>query len=228
MNEHIALWLEKEAKELDNEIEKLKKHLMKKVPLYMLISVLVMVGIGLLAGYDFLYILKVHFLIGAVIAGFIWLCFYLQTKTTSSEKAKVAYQKAIEKNLVKEEEIDLFVKQMENGRYDSMTFQNPSTDKYPVRVLIGEDYWVYFRNLRVEIIKVEDIDKITFQNEQQRISYNVGNTRVNQNINAGMSMNMTYDTEKKPSTLYFENNSQVTKVKKAIEKQIKNSEEFFD
>lgn len=64
---------------------------MKKVPLWMTLSIVIMVGIGFLAGYDFSYILKVHFLIGGGIAVFIWLCFYLQTKSTSLKKVRSVY-----------------------------------------------------------------------------------------------------------------------------------------
>ena len=89
---------------------------MRKVPLWMAISVIVMILIGLLAGYDFLYILKAHFLIGCGIAFFIWLCFYFQIKSTSIKKVRKIYENAIEK--IAPEEKEIFIDQIEKEEYD--------------------------------------------------------------------------------------------------------------
>ena len=38
------------------------------------------------------------------------------------------------------EKLNSFTNQMEKDRYDALTFQNPTTDKYPARLLVGEDF----------------------------------------------------------------------------------------
>lgn len=227
MNEQIKLWLDKEMSEMQNEIHKLNQKLMKKVPLWMALSIGIMVGIGILAGYDFSYILKVHFLIGCVFAFFIWLCFYLQTKTTSIKKVRSVYEKAIKKMLTDKEEIEPFTNQMEKGSYEAITFQNPTTDKYPARLLVGEDFWVYYRYPSCTIIRACDVEEINIKNETSRISYNVGNTRVRQNISAGVSFNISYKTEKEDSTIWLGNVEQVEQAKQLIQKYEKENSKLF-
>ena len=145
MNDQVKLWLEKEMDEMQKEIQKLNQKLMKKVPLWMALCVGVMVGIGLLAGYDFVYILKVHFLIGCGFAFFVWLCFFLQTKTASVKRVRKDYVRTLEKELADKKIMDAFSNQMGKGRYEAITFHNPTTDKYPARLLVGDEFLLYYR-----------------------------------------------------------------------------------
>ncbi len=227
MNEQTKLWLDKEMNEMQKEIHKLNQRLMKKVPLWIALCIVVMVGIGILAGYDFSYIIRVHFLIGCFFAFFIWLCFYLQTKTTSIKKVRSVYEKAIENTLTDKEEIDLFNNQMEKGSYDVRTFQNPTTDKYPARFLVGEDFWVYYRYPYCTIIRACDVEEINIKNETTRINYNVGNARVRQTISVGIFFNISYSTEKEDSTIWLANIEQVEEAKKLIQKYEKGNSNLF-
>ena len=224
MNDKLRLWLEKEMSEMASEIQKLNKKLMKKVPIWMGISVGVMVGIGLLAGYDFLYILKVHFLIGCGIAFFIWLCFFLQIKTTSVKNVKSVYEKVIEK--IDDKEKDLFTKQMENGSYEVVTFQNPTTDKYPARFLVGKDFWVYYRFPNCVVVNASDVNKIYLRNDTTNISYNVGNRNIRQNVSLGKSLIISSKTNKEDIVISLGNDEQVKQAKELIKK-YKDSSDLF-
>lgn len=228
MNDQVKLWLEKEMDEMQKEIQSLNQKLMKKVPLWMALCVGVMVVIGLLAGYDFAYILKVHFLIGCGFAFFVWLCFFLQTKTTSIKRVKKDYVRALEKDLADKEVMDAFSNQMGKGRYEVITFQNPTTDKYPARLLVGDEFLVYYRLPSCTIVLLDDIKKISVQNETTNVSYNVGNRRVHQNVSVGVSLTISYKSGKEDSVIMFGNGKQVEQTKELIQKHMKGALELFD
>ena len=198
---------------------------MRKVPLWMAISVIVMILIGLLAGYDFLYILKAHFLIGCGIAFFIWLCFYFQIKSTSIKKVRKIYENAIEK--IAPEEKEIFIDQIEKEEYDTVTFQNPTSDKYPARLLVGKEYWIYCRYPNCIIIKANEVDKIDVKNETTRVGYNVGDRHVQQNISVGVSFIISYKNKEKEDIIFLGNEKQVKQVKELIQKyEIENAKLF--
>ncbi len=227
MDEQIKLWLDKEMSEMQKEIKKLNQKLMKKVPLWMALSVTIMVGIGLLAGYDFSYILKVHFLIGCGIAAFIWLCFYLQTKSTSIKKVRIVYENAIEKLKKDKEEMESFTNQVEKDRYEVVTFHNPTTDKYPARLLVGEEFWLYCRYPSCTIIKVDDIEETNIRKDMTKVGYDVGNTHINQNISVGVSLIICYKNKKEDDIIFLGNQKQVEQAKKLIKKYEKENSELF-
>lgn len=192
MNESLNLWLDGELREFSVVFKKFKRKLKKWVPLWMALSVVGMSALGFLVGYDFSYVLRVHFLIGCAIALFIALCFWIQGCTTSLQKARKGYEKGIDAFFRTEEDRAAFCRQMESGNYGKLEFLNTATDRYPCRLLIGPDYWMYFRNGGCQFFRTADIQNISGRKDTARVSYNVGNARVRQNMAVGMSLVLTY------------------------------------
>ncbi len=224
MNEKLKIWLDKEMAIMQNEIDELNKKIMKKVPLWMGLSIGIMIAIGLIAGYDFKYILKVHFLIGCIIAAFIWLCFFIQTKTTKIKPVKKSYEKAFEE--LDEKEIDIFLNQMEENKYDVKMFQNPTSDKYPARLIVGNHFWFYYRFPKCTIVRTSDVNKIYLRRDTTNVSYNIGNRNVHQNMLIGMSLIISSKTNKEDIELLLGNESQVDEAKELIKKYLKDDDLF--
>ena len=125
------------------------------------------------------------------------------------------------------EKLNSFTNQMEKDRYDALTFQNPTTDKYPARLLVGEDFWLYYRYPNCTIIKVSDIEEINTRNDMTKIGYNVGDKHIKQNVSVGVSLIISYKNKKEDDTIFLGNEKQVEQAKKSIQKYEKENSKFF-
>lgn len=183
MNESLRQWLDREMKDYEPVFKRYNNRLMKRVPLWVLLSVGGMVALGFGVGYDWTYVLRVHFLIGLGFGAFIWLCFWLQTRSVSMKKVRGMYEDALGKLGSSDQEG--FVQQ--SPQCGSTDFLNPVTDKYPARLTVGPDYWLYFRD-GCRVLRVADIQRLKAIQETARVGYHVGNTRVRQNLGVGVSI----------------------------------------
>ena len=224
MNEQTKLWLDQEMKDFSQLLKQFRAKINKRVPVWMAISVAAMFLLGILVGYDITYVLRVHFVIGCGIAFFIWFCFWLQGRATSAKKARKAYEKAMADFFVSDEDQAAFNRQMDTQNYGTVNFLTITTDNYPCRFLAGPDYWIYFKNGRCQFIRTADIARVYEQEETSRISYNVGNRRVRQNMSVGVSLVIEYKEEspsaqkQKEDKLFTENQTQSNAVTELIRK----------
>lgn len=187
----LDAWLKEEMEAFSGVLSQFQKKQRKKAPLWMAGSVLVLVAIGFLAGYDVGYILKVHLPIGCGIALFAGLCFWIPSKVSNIKKVQKAYEAAMTDFFQTDEEKERFVQQMQAGQYDAVNFLNVNQESYPSRLLVGPEYWVYFSRF-CQIIRTSDIESICGKEETTRVSYTAGNTRVRQKLAVGVSLVLTY------------------------------------
>lgn len=68
---------------------------------------------------------------------------------------------------------------------------NSASDKYPARLTVGPDHWLYFRG-GCSVYKVSDMESLKAVQETARVGYNVGDTRVRQNLGIGVSIVVGY------------------------------------
>ena len=198
MNGQLKTWLDGELKEYEALFQEFRRKVKKNVPLWMALSVVLLVSFGVLGGgIDNLSetlpnILKINLPVGCGIAAFIWLCFWIQGKSASMKKVQDAYEKGIDQFLKRETDQELFCKQMKEGNYGTVNFLNTKTESYPTRFIAGPDYWVHFSSGFCRFIRTEDIEKIYGTEETSRVSYNAGNKRVSQNVAVGVSLVIVY------------------------------------
>ena len=185
MNEKLKIWLDKEMAIMQNEIDELNKKIMKKVPLWMGLSIGIMIAIG---------------------------------------PVKKSYEKAFEE--LDEKEIDIFLNQMEENKYDVKMFQNPTSDKYPARLIVGNHFWFYYRFPKCTIVRTSDVNKIYLRRDTTNVSYNIGNRNVHQNMLIGMSLIISSKTNKEDIELLLGNESQVDEAKELIKKYLKDDDLF--
>lgn len=192
MNAELGAWLDEEMKEFSDVLQTFKKKQKNKAPLWMAVCLIGMVALGFAVGYDLAYVMRVHFPIGCVIALFAGLCFWLPSKISNIKAVRKGYEKAMEDFFQTQEDQDLFVKQMESGNYDKVSFYNIS-ETYPSRFIAGPDYWMYFNGrLLCCFVRTADILGISRQDETTRVSYNAGGARRGKNIAIGVSLVITY------------------------------------
>ncbi len=227
MEERWKLWLDWEMKEFSELFQQFNKRLMKKVPLWMGVSIFGMVALGFLVGYDAAYVFRVHFLIGLGLALVILLCFWLQTRLVSMKKVHPAYEQAFGK--LSGEEKAAFLRQMELKTYGKLNFLNGTTDKYPCRLLVGPEYWLYFRDLSCRIVKAEEIQSLTGREEKTRVGYTLGNTRVSQKLTVAVSLVIEYRAEsgKGQENLLLENGGQLEQAVELIRRYCPRCAELF-
>lgn len=224
MDGRLNVWLEREMEEYSGLLGKFKKRQMKWVPLWMAVSVGAMVALGFGVGYDFNYVLRVHFVIGCGIALFILFLSWIMSATTTMKPVRKGYEKAMGEFFLSEEDVNLFCRQMEEKNYDVLTFMNPSSEKFPTRFIAGPDYWVYFCCGRCSLVRVADIESIHESNESTTLSYNVGGTRVRQDVSSGASIAVVYknDTASQQKTkmekLYFTKRDQFRQAMELVKK----------
>lgn len=227
MEERIKLWLDWEMKDFAEVLQQFTRKTMKKVPLWMALSVIAMVVLGFAVGYDAAYVFRVHFLIGLGIALIIFLAYWVQMKVTSMKKVRPSYEKAIEK--LSPEEKEGFIRQMEMKLYEKVDFSNTTTDRYPCRLIVGPDYWLFFRTLNCRIIKVADIERVSKEGENTRVHYNIGNTRVNQRLTVAISLVVDYKAEsgREQDRLLLENSKQYDQAIELIRRRCPKSQDFI-
>lgn len=219
MNESLRQWLERELKDYEVVFRRFNNRLMKRVPLWMLLSVAAMVALGFAVGYDWTYVLRVHFLIGLGFGLFILLCFWLQTRTVSMKKVRRLYEQALGGLSAADQEA--FARQA--PQCGSVDFLNPASDKYPARLTVGPGYWLYFRG-GCQVFRVADMDGLNAVQETTRVGYQLGSTHVRQSLGVGVSVAVHFrdgtlsaarsDTAK----VFLENAKQLEQARALIEK----------
>lgn len=218
MNENLRQWLDAEMKDYSVVFRAFNRRLMKHVPLFMLLSVVSLTLIGFGVGYDWQYVVRVHLPIGIGIAVFIWFCYWVQTRSVSMKKVRGMYEKALSELSPSDQEA--FARQAPCGHGD---FMNSVSDKYPARLTVGPDYWLYFRG-GCRVYRVADMEKLRIKEETSRIGYNLGKTHVRQNIGMGISLMVDYrdgtawGSKSSPDKVYMENMKQVGEAQALIEK----------
>ncbi len=201
MSEPLREWLERELQDFRPVWKSFRSKQRRMYYIWMAVAVAGMVALGFVAGYDWPYVLRVHLLIGIGIAVFIWLCVLLTSRTNTMKSARKQFEKALLALLPSDQEA---LARQTFGRVD---FLNTFEDSFPARLLVGPDFWLYFRNV-CQIYRVADIEKIWVQEEKTRIHYKIGNTRVRQKVGAGVSLVVDYreDTgsaKGRPDRLYL-------------------------
>jgi len=219
MNENLRQWLDSEMKDYEPVFKAFNRRLMKRVPLWMALSVIALVALGFGVGYDWQYVLRVHFLIGLGIAVFIWLCFWLQTRSVSMKKVRGMYESSL--SALSPGDQDAFARQAPLcGKTD---FLNSVSDKYPARLTIGPEFWLYFRG-GCQVFRVADMEKLWAREETSRIGYNMGKTHVRQTVGVGVSLMIGFRdgtvsaSKNGPSKIYMENAKQLGEAEALIEK----------
>lgn len=216
MDEELRLWLDGEMQDYGVALKRFNRRLMKKVPLWMALSVAGMVALGFGVGYDWGYVLRVHLLIGVGFAAFLWLCFWLQTRGVSVKKARRQYEQCL--GSLSPADQAAFARQgAQCGRVD---FFNPASDKYPARLLIGPDYWLYFRG-SCQVFRVADIQSLSAKQETARVGYSLGDTRVRQNLGVGVSLVAEYRegtaaAKSGPGKIFLEDAKQLDEARQLI------------
>lgn len=219
MDGRLAEWLDKEMESYQTVFKGFNRRLTRKVPLWMLLCIGGMVALGFGVGYGWQYVLRVHLLIGLGLAAFVWLCFWLQTRTVSMKKVRESYGQALERLSAADQEA--FVHQA--PQCGTVDFLNTTADKYPARLTVGPDYWLYFRG-GCQVFRVADMQRLSVQEETARVRYSVGDTRVRQKVGIGISLLVDYRdgtawAAKTPTArIYLENTKQLEEVQALIQK----------
>lgn len=192
MNEKLEAWLEEEMKEFNGVLQSFKKKQKGKAPLWMAGCLIGMVALGFGVGYDFAYVMRVHFPIGCVLALGAGLCFWLPSKISNIKAVREAYVKAMQEFFQSSEEQDLFVRQMESGSCNKANFCNIS-ETYPSRFIAGPDFWVYFNGRFCHFVRTEDILRVRRETETTRVSYSTGGGGSrSRNVAIGVSLVIAY------------------------------------
>lgn len=185
MSETLREWLEKELQDYEPVWKSFRSKQQRMYYIWMAAAVVGMVALGFGVGYDWTYVLRVHFLIGAGIALFIWLMVLLSNRANTMKNVRKQFEKALSALSPSDQEA---IVQQNFGRVD---FLNTTEDSFPARLLVGSDFWLYFRGV-CHIYRVSDMDKLRAKEEKTRINYNVGSTRVRQNVGVGVSLMVDY------------------------------------
>ncbi len=210
MDERLRKWLDLELSEYMKLVAQYKQKVFRRAPLWMAVSIGGMVGLGIVVGYDIGYVMRLHFVIGLIIALFIGLGFWLQGCCgMSAGKIRKIYEKGIQSFFVRPEDTEAFCKQMESGNYGKVEFLNTMSDKYPTRFLAGPDYWVFVNGRgRCDFFKTANIQSVFGREETTRV--NTGNSIAGRKMTIGVSMVLVYGG----------NSSEVSLTKEVTEKEL--------
>lgn len=203
VSEATREWLERELLDFEPVWKSFRGKQQKMYRIWMTAAVAGMVALGFTAGYDWTYVVRVHLPIGAGIAVFIWLCVLLTSRAGTMKSVRKRFEKALAALSPSDQE--LFVRQ-EFGRVDIF---NTFEDSFPARLLVGPDFWLYFRDI-CQIYRVADMEKLQVREERTRLHYKVGRTRVRQRVGAGVSLVIDYregtgPDRQRPDRLYLAN-----------------------
>lgn len=234
MDQRLELWLDNEMRTIEQSLEGFTSKLKRNMFIYMAVAVAGMVLLGVLVKAPVKTVLTLHLPIGVVIAAFIWLCYFLQIKTTSVKKIRKIYDKAFAEFFTSDEDVRAFTDIAEDANRGDITLMNLSTDKYPCRVTIGENYWVIFRNFGCRIIRPGDIKSISAETEKTRIGYNLGSSRVSQKIAIGVTMTIDYKegtksyAVSKSEGIFLNNSKEYEQIKQLIMERYSKAAELFE
>lgn len=185
MSEALQEWLDRELQDFEPIWKSFRNKQRRMYYIWMAAAVVGMAALGFIAGYDLSYVLRVHLLIGVGIAAFTWLCVLLTDRINTMKNVRKQFEKSLSSLSYSDQEV--FVRQ-DFGRTD---FLNTLEDSFPARLLIGPDFWLYFRGT-CHIYRVSDIKALGVRKETTQLQCNVGNTRVRQKVGAGISLTVDY------------------------------------
>lgn len=188
MGNDVKRWLDAEMQDFAEDMKEFNSGTMKKVPLWMFLCVAGMVALGFLVGAEWSYVLRLHLPMGVGLALFIWLCFWLQNRSVSIKKVRASYEKALGA-LSPQDQAGFASQAPQCGKAG---FANRLTDKYPARLTVGPEYWLYFRDLGCQVFRVADMKSLHAREEHTRVGYTVGSTRVRQSLGTGVSLVVEY------------------------------------
>ena len=214
MSETMREWLGRELQDFEPVWKSFRSKQWRMYYIWMAVAVAGMVALGFIAGYDWTYVVRVHLLIGVGIAVFIWLCVLLTSRASTMKTVRKSFEKVL--STLSPSDQEAFVLQ-EFGRVD---FLNTFEDSFPARLLVGPDFWLYFRGA-CQIYRVADMEKLQVREEKNQLHYKIGNTRVRQKVGAGVSLVVGYregtgSAKQGPDRLYLANWEQFQAVKELI------------
>lgn len=218
MGSEIKRWLDAEMRDFEEDLKEFNRGTMKKVPLWMALCVVGLVALGFAVGADWAYVLRLHLPVGLGLAAFIWLCFWIQGRSVSIKKVRAAYEKAL--GALSPQDQAGFASQA--SQCGQASFSNRLTDKYPARLTVGPEYWLYFRSLGCQVFKVSDMRRLGAREEHTRVGYTVGDTRVRQSLGAGVSLVVEYRegtasaAQSEEASIYLENAKQLDEARALI------------
>ena len=215
MSEALREWLDRELEDFEPVWKSLRDKQRRMYYIWMAAAVVGMVALGFGVGYDFSYILRVHLPIGIGLAVFIWLCVLLTGRANTIKNARKQFEKAL--SALSPPDEGTFISQ----RFGRTDFLNTIEDNFPARLLIGPDFWLYFRGV-CQIYRVSDMETLGAREETTQLHYKVGSARVRQKVGAGVSLTVSYreDTvsaKKGPDRLYLTSWEQFQRAKELID-----------
>lgn len=185
MSGALREWLDRELRDFEPVWKSFRGKQRRMYYIWMAAAVAGMTALGFGVGYDLAYVLRVHLPIGVGMAVFIWLCVLLTSRAGTMKNARKQFEKAL--SALSSSDQEAFVRQ-DFGRVD---FLNTMEDNFPARLLVGPDFWLYFRGV-CHICRVSDLEALRVREESVRLSYKVGSTRVRQKVGAGVSLVVDY------------------------------------
>lgn len=214
MSETMREWLARELRDFEPVCKSFRSKQQRMYYIGMAAAVVGMTALGFGVGYDWTYVMRVHLPIGAGIAVFIWLCVLLTSRTGTMKNVQKSFEKAL--SALSPSDQEAFVQQ-EFGRVDML---NTFEDNFPARLLVGPDFWLYFRGV-CRIYRVSDMEQLRVEEEKTQLHYKVGNTRVRQKVGAGVSLAVDYregtaSTKQGPDRVYMANWEQLRTAKELI------------
>lgn len=211
MGNEIKRWLDAEMQDFQKALRDFNSGTMKKLPLWMFLCVAGMVALGFFVGADGAYVLRLHLPVGVGLALFVWLCFWLQSRSVSIKKVRASYEKAL--GALSPQDQAGFASQA--PQCGQVGFTNRLTDKYPARLTVGPEYWLYFRDLGCQVFRVADMGRLYAREEHTRVGYDIGKTHVRQSLGVGVSLVVEYRdgtafaAQNSSAAIYLENAKQL-------------------
>lgn len=207
-------WLERELRDYEPVWKSFRNKQRKMYYIWMAVAVIGMVALGFGVGYDWSYVVRMHLPIGVGIAAFIWLCVLLSGLSSTMKAVRKRYEKAL--SALSPSDQEAFVQQ-DFGKAD---FLNTTVDSFPARLLVGPDFWLYFRGT-CQTYRVADMEKLRAQEEKTQLNYKVGNARVRQKVGNGVSLVADYrdgtaSATQKSGQVYLANWDQVKTARELI------------
>lgn len=218
-------WIDREADGFEPELAVARKKSLKKLPLYMGISIAGLCVFGFAVGAGVSGVLRLHLPIGVGIAAFIALFTLWQQNSIINKKAVIkAYQKGAMDmfKTIPVEEQTLFCAQMSQKHYSESVYQESQTP-FPTKVIIGPEYWVYRNAVTSFFVKSSHIARAYLRQTNARVTYEKASSNVKKNVAIGVELVVEYREGSEASksseiAMYFDNNGQAAPVLSLIQK----------
>lgn len=225
MNETIEKWLDDELSDYEQVFKEFRSKQQRMYYIWMAAAIAGMVALGFAVGYDWKYVAKVHLVIGLVIALIIWLCVLITNRAVTMKTVRKKFVKALEE--LSPDDREAFISQ----KFGKIDFMNTSDDSFPARLMVSEDYWLYFRGA-CSIFKVGDIEKLGTRRETTRVNYSVGGAKVRQRIGIGVSITVGYNQntcsrDTRPDQIYLAKMEQLSAAQTLIQDNCKKAENLW-